>query len=190
MWLSDTARHYWWAGLAAVAAAVFAYYRLRLSAARRWFDVVKVSLPLFGPLNRKVAVARFVRTFGLLSQNGVSLMSALDVAEKVANNYLISLAAADIRHAVRGGGNFSGPMAAHTIFPSMVLQLASTGESTGRMPAMLLRAADHLDREIDRTIKRLLTVLEPLLTVVLAAVVGGVLMAVYLPMFDIMKMTQ
>jgi len=173
-----------------IAGGIFAWHRLSLPALKRWLDVAKVTIPLFGKLNRKVAVTRFVRTFGLMSANGISLLHALAVAEKVANNHLISLAAEDVRQAVNAGSGFSGPLAAHRIFPSIVLQMGATGEGTGHMPEMLQKAADFLDRDIDHTVKRLLIVLEPLLTVVLAAVVGFVLMAVYLPMFDVLKMAK
>jgi type IV pilus assembly protein PilC len=189
--LSEFIRHcYWWAGPLAVATGVFVWKILRRPELKQWIDIAKINIPLFGQLNRKVAVTRFIRTFGLMSANGVSLLHSLAVAEKVANNYLISQAAEDVRQAVNAGAAFSGPLAAHAIFPSIVLQMAATGENTGQMPEMLQKAADFLDRDIDHTVKRLIIILEPLLTVILAAVVGFVLLAVYLPMFDIMKMAK
>ena len=187
--ISDFVRAYWWAILGALAASALAWRNIRhMKAAERALDAVMMNAPLVGRLNRKVAASRFVRTFSVMAASGVPLVAALSVGERAAGSHLMSNAVRAIREPVTAGGSVSEPMRLHRAFPSMIVQMAATGEASGTMPEMLERSADFLDRDIDRVIKRLIVVLEPMASVALAAVVGFILLAVYLPMFDILTL--
>ncbi|MBI2190814.1 MAG: type II secretion system F family protein [Planctomycetes bacterium] len=186
--LSNGIRLYGWALLVVFAAGYLVWTRSRdMPSVHAALDSIALRLPLFGALLRKVAVARFIRTFAVMSQSGVSILDALNIAEKVGRVKPIRQATAAIRASVTAGESVSEPLRAHRIFPSMVVQMASTGEASGNMPELLEKSADFLDQEIDRHIKRLMTKLEPLLTVIVAGVVGLILLAVYMPMFDFLK---
>jgi len=125
-----------------------------------------------------------------MSGNGVPLLQSLRVADKVGRSRLISVAAEAIQASVTAGGSVSEPMRSHRVFPPMVVHMAATGEASGTMPEMLARTADFLDRDIDRVIKRLIVLLEPAVTVALALGVGFILLALYMPMFDILKLAK
>ena len=189
--ISNFARSYGWAVLAGLAALGLAWPKVRrVRAVERALDATKMNAPLFGPLNRKVAVSRFVRTLAVMSGNGVPLLQSLRVAERVGRSRPVSAAAEAIQASVTAGGSVSEPMRSHPVFPPMVVHMAATGEASGTMPELLEKTADYLDRDIDRVIKRLIVLLEPLVTVGLAVGVGFILLALYLPMFDMLKLAK
>jgi len=189
--ISNFARSYGWAVLAGLAAAGLAWPKLRrMPAVARVLDAIKMTAPLFGALNRKIAVSRFVRTLAVMWGNGVPLLHSLLIAERVAGSRLTAAAAEAIRASVSAGGPVSTPMRSHPVFPPMVVHMAATGEASGTVPEMLEKSADFLDRDIDRIIKRLIVLLEPLVTVGLAVGVGFILLALYLPMFDMLKLAK
>ena len=186
---SDFARGYWWAVLGGLTALGLTWRKIRrTTVVDRTFDTIKMRAPLFGALNRKVAVTRFVRTLADMLGSGVSLLRSVTVAEGVAGSRLIGTAAHAIRASVEAGGAVTEPMRSHSVFPAMVIQMAAAGEESGTLPDMLRKSAAFLDRDIDRIVARLIVKLEPLLTAGVAVVVGLILMAVYLPIFDIMKL--
>ena len=189
--LSFALRHWWWALLAGGGGlSLGARWLLKRSAVKARWDRLKLRLPLFGPLSCLVSVSHFVRTLGLLISVGVPIMDALEVAGHVANNHEIAQHTVDLQRATRAGRPFSESLAAHRLFPPMVVQLASSGEEAGVLPEMLEKSADLLDKDIDRLTASLLVKLEPALTVIMGLVIGLILMGVYLPMFDYMANMQ
>jgi len=122
--------------------------------------------------------------------SGVPIVQALDVAKQVADNAVMDQVIDTIRENVNSGGGLREPMANSEIFPPIVVQMVGLGEEVGNMSESLEKSAKFLDREIEDQVKRLMTMIEPLTTVVIAAVVGLVLMAIYLPMFDVMKLSS
>lgn len=186
--ISELFRNYWMFVLPAVAGiVVLARKYAQKSEFRSWWDAFKLRMPVFGKLNQMVVVSRLVRTFSMLASSGVSYSKALDVASLVANNHKASDISQDIKDSIEVGNMVTEAMAAHDLFPPMIVQLAASGEEAGILPEMLNRGVDFLDKDIDRTINALLVKLEPALTVIMGAVVGFILMGVYLPMFDYMS---
>ncbi|MGB2967311.1 MAG: type II secretion system F family protein, partial [Phycisphaerae bacterium] len=168
-------------GLAAV------IYVRRKPAARLALDRWKVRLPVVGRLWHRVVLFRFVRTFGEMMGAGVPVLEALDLAGKVSGNAAFDAALATVREGVERGMGLTEPMRRTKWFPASLLQVIASGEQSGRVAALLERASDMLERDIDLTMKRSVSRLEPLLTIGMAAAVGFILVAVYLPMFDVMQ---
>lgn len=189
--LSFALRHWWWAVLVLGIGLVWVlrWLRRRPGVKAPW-DRLKLRIPVFGPLTRLVAVSHFARTFGMLIAVGVPIIDALEVACNVANNHEISQLTADLQKATRAGRPMAESLAAHPIFPPMVVQLAASGEEAGILPEMFEKSADLLDKDIDRLTRSLLVKLEPALTVIMGLVIGLILMGVYLPMFDYMANMQ
>jgi type IV pilus assembly protein PilC len=184
--LSYGLRHnwYWFVG---VPIAAFVGFRLFVGSpkGRALWDKFTLKLPVFGPLIRKVAVARFTRTLGTLLSSGVPILDALEIVAKSAGNRTIERAILFVRAKISEGKNIAGPLADTGVFPPMVVQMIGVGEATGAMDAMLNKIADFYDDEVDVAISALTSMIEPLLMVFLGGVVGGFLIAMYLPIFSI-----
>ena len=186
--ISNLIRHRWWAILLAVIPVVLVLRSiLRSPMIRARWDVFKLKIPVFGKLNRLVAVSQFVRTFAMLSSVGVPLIEALHVASDAAHNHKITEISKELQAAIKAGNSVGASLKKYDIFPPMIIQLATSGEEAGILSEMLNRGADFIDKDIDRATGSLLVKLEPALTVVMGIIVGIILMAVYLPMFDYMQ---
>ncbi|HMK73553.1 MAG TPA: type II secretion system F family protein [Myxococcaceae bacterium] len=170
-------------GIAAVVGAFVAIYRT--DKGRRVIDKTLLNLPLFGPVIRKVAVARFTRTLGTMISSGVPILDALDVTAKTAGNRTVEDGIYYVRNKISEGKNIAGPLLETKVFPPMVVQMIGVGEATGAMDAMLQKIADFYDDEVDSAVGALTSMIEPLLMVFLGVVVGGFLIAMYLPIFAI-----
>jgi len=184
--LSDWLRKYFLyvvVAIAAVIAAFTAFYRNPKG--RKIFDKVVLQAPVFGPVIRKVAVARFTRTLGTMISSGVPILDALDVTAKTAGNRTVEAGILYVRTKIAEGKNIAGPLLETKVFPPMVVQMIGVGEATGAMDAMLNKIADFYDDEVDTAVAGLTAMIEPLLMVFLGAVVGGFLIAMYLPIFSI-----
>ena len=185
--LSLSLRSGWWALPPAIAALALGLRRLLTHPrVRIYWDRWKIRMPLLGPLNHLVLVSQFIRTFGMLISVGVPIMEALDSAGRVVHNEELARVSGDLREAVRVGRPVAESLKSHRLFPSMVVQLAASGEEAGVLADMLAKAADLLDKETDRMAASLLAKLEPALTVIMGVIIGLILMGVYLPMFDYM----
>jgi type IV pilus assembly protein PilC len=147
-----------------------------------WHNVV-LQLPLFGPLIRKVAVARFTRTLGTMISSGVPILDALEIVAKTAGNRTIEAAILHVRTKISEGKNIAGPLAETNVFPPMVVQMIGVGEATGAMDQMLSKIADFYDDEVDVAVGALTSMLEPIMMVVLGGIVGFFMIAMYLPIF-------
>ncbi|MFH1674807.1 MAG: type II secretion system F family protein [Pseudomonadota bacterium] len=150
---------------------------------RLLIDRLLLTLPVFGPLLRKVAVSKFTRTLGTMLSSGVSILEGLKIVAKTAGNKIVEGAVLDVRSAISEGQTIAGPLAASGVFPSMVVQMIAVGESTGALDAMLGKIADFYDDEVDAAVSNLTAMIEPFMMVFLGVVVGGLIVAMYLPIF-------
>ncbi|ABC80400.1 type II secretion system F family protein [Anaeromyxobacter dehalogenans] len=149
-----------------------------------WHDTV-LKLPVFGPLVRKVAVARFTRTLGTMLSSGVPILDALEIVAKSAGNRTIERGILYVRAKISEGKNIAGPLAETKVFPAMVVQMIGVGEATGAMDAMLNKIADFYDDEVDVAVGALTSMIEPLMMVFLGGTVGFFMIAMYMPIFNI-----
>lgn len=163
----------------------FSQGRKRSLAFRRWTDGVALKAPIFGPLIRKVAVARFTRTLGTMIASGVPILDGLDIVAKTAGNVVVEDALYDVKAAIAEGRTLAEPLAESGVFPGMVIQMIAVGEETGAMETMLTKIADFYDDEVDDAVDALTAMLEPAMMVGLGGTVGGMLIAMYLPIFKI-----
>jgi type IV pilus assembly protein PilC len=159
--------------------------RRKLPRFRRATDALALRLPVFGPLLRKVAVARFTRTLGTMIASGVPILDGLDIVAKTAGNMVIEEALMAVRSAISEGKTIAEPLAESDVFPGMVTQMIAVGEETGAMESMLSKIADFYDEEVDTAVEALTSLLEPVMMVFLGGTVGGLLIAMYLPIFKI-----
>ena len=151
---------------------------------KRIFDRFILKTPVFGPLIRKVAVARFTRTMGTLISSGVPILDALEIVAKTAGNVVVADAIMYARQRISEGKNISDPLMETKVFPSMVVQMIGVGEQTGKLDAMLQKIADFYEEEVDVAVSALTKLMEPMMMVVLGGVVGGLLIAMYAPIFE------
>jgi type IV pilus assembly protein PilC len=141
--------------------------------------------PVIGNVIRKSAVARFTRTLGTLLSSGVSIIDAMDVTARTAGNTVISAAIRKAVLSIAEGDTITGPLKESGVFPPMVTQMISVGEKTGGLDEMLGKIADFYDEEVDAAVSAMTSLIEPLIIVIMGALIGGILVAMYLPMFDI-----
>jgi len=166
--------------------AIFVGFKMAIAKGRGqevWHDTV-LKLPLFGPLIRKVAVARFTRTLGTMISSGVPILDALEIVAKTAGNKTIEHSIYYVRAKISEGKNIAGPLAETKVFPPMVVQMIGVGEATGAMDQMLSKIADFYDDEVDVAVGALTSMIEPLMMVVLGGIVGFFMIAMYLPIFS------
>ena len=149
------------------------------------WDNITIRAPLFGPLIRKVAVARFTRTLGTMISSGVPILDALEVVAKTAGNAVVERAIRYTKEKISEGKTIVQPLAETKVFPPMVVQMIGVGEATGAMDQMLTKIADFYDDEVDAAVNALTSLIEPVMMVFLGGVVGGFLIAMYLPIFSI-----
>ena len=178
-----------WIGIALavlVAAGIaFAQARKRSYKFRRTTDALFLKAPVFGPLIRKVAVARFTRTLGTMIASGVPILDGLDIVSRTAGNVIIEEALKSVRSAIAEGRTVAEPLAESGVFPGMVVQMIAVGEETGAMETMLAKIGDFYDEEVDAAVDALTSMLEPIMMVGLGGTVGSMLVAMYLPIFKI-----
>jgi len=186
--ISNFVRGYWWVILIAAAGAVFLYKWIGVSFAfKTYIDRFKMNMPIFGKLLRKATAARFVRTLGDMMASGVPLLDSLRTADRVASNKVVSNIARGMIDNVQAGGLISDSLQNQDIFSAATTQMIASGEESGRLGFMLEKAADGLDRDVDDTVKRLVVKIEPLMTFFMAVFVGFIAVAIYLPIFDVIK---
>jgi type IV pilus assembly protein PilC len=147
-------------------------------------DRILLSVPVFGPLFRKIAVARFSRTLGTLVSSGVPILDGLSIVSRTSGNRAIETAIMNARASIREGETIAEPLSRSALFPPMVIQMIAVGESTGALDSMLAKIAEFYEDEVDVAVANLTSMLEPLLMVFLGVVIGGVVVAMYLPIFN------
>ena len=157
---------------------------------RRVVDAITLKMPILGSLLRKIAVARFCRTLSTLLASGVSILEALEITARTSGNAIVEEAILTTRKSIERGETIAQPLKETAVFPSMVVQMISVGEATGALDTMLSKIADFYEEEVDVAVAGLLTLLEPLMIAFLGGIVGGIVIAMYMPIFDLIsKMT-
>ena len=190
--VSGFLKSFWWIILSVLLAMfVSLRYAIRKTKrGRRWWDKFLLRVPLFGGLNRKIAVARFSRTLGTLLQSGVPLLSALDIAKNVVNNTLlaeqIGMAAKDVEE----GQSLSSPLSKNGFFPSIAVEMIAAGEASGNMEAMLFRIADAYEKEVEANVLVVTSLLEPAMILMMGAVVGFIVVSILLPIFEMNQLVR
>ena len=182
---------WWWLMGLSTVAGVIAFKRwVKTPAGRAKWDRFKLHAPIFGKLVQKVAISRFSRTMSVLSRTGVPVLQALDIVATTAGNAMVTEALRDVQESVKRGESLAGPLSRHEVFPPMVTHMMAVGEETGALDAMLGKVADFYDQEVDSAVGALTSLIEPLLIVVMAVVVGGIMICLYLPMFNVANLIQ
>jgi type IV pilus assembly protein PilC len=173
------------AGLFGLGFALRSYYAT--PAGRMKIDSIVLKLPILGLLMRKIAVARFCRTLSTLLSSGVSILEALEITARTAGNAVVEAAILSTRKSIEGGETIANPLRQTAVFPPMVVQMISVGESTGALDTMLSKIADFYEEEVDVAVAGLLTLLEPIMIALLGGVVGGIVIAMYMPIFALIS---
>lgn len=182
---------YWWAILAAGGGSVFLLKRYYATHnGQLVIDRLLLKVPILGDVLRKSAVSRFTRTLGTLISSGVSILEGLEITAKTAGNRVISDAIMASRASIAGGDTIAAPLQKSNVFPPMVISMIAVGEQTGGLDEMLSKIADFYDEEVDAAVSNLLSMLEPIMIVFLGVVVGGMVVAMYLPIFDMINTVQ
>ena len=179
--------HFLTAGMVALVLFVAFQCLIRTRFGRRWFDRVKLSMPVLGRIFRKVALARFARTLGTLLGSGVPILQALTIVKATAGNVTVGGVIAKVHENVKEGGSIAEPLKESRIFPAMVAGMVDVGEQTGALPDLLLRIADAYDEEVDNAISAATSLLEPIMIVFLAVVVGSIVIAMFLPIIEVVS---
>ena len=189
--LSFGLQHYWWALIGVIGIAVFGVRRYYKTApGKLQIDRLLLRLPVLGDLIRKSAVSRFTRTLGTLISSGVSILDGLEITARTAGNQVIHNAVMESRASIAGGETIAAPLQKSRVFPPMVISMIAVGEQTGGLDEMLSKIADFYDDEVDAAVSALLSLMEPIMIVVLGVIVGGMVVAMYLPIFDMVNAVQ
>lgn len=179
-------------GLVGSIVGYFVYKRLRATNpdARLVFDKLKLKVPVFGELFKKVAISRFARTLALLLRAGVPVLQALDIVAESTGSEVLARASHDVKDSVRQGESMSSPLQRHEVFPPMVVQMIAVGEDTGALDSMLDKVSDFYDQEVESTTESLTSLIEPVMIAVLGGIVGSMIIALYMPMFSIFDLIK
>ncbi|AHG91693.1 Type II secretion system F domain-containing protein [Gemmatirosa kalamazoonensis] len=182
---------YWWAVFGGIAGSVFLIKRYYATKEGQLvIDRLLLKIPVLGDVIRKSSVSRFARTLGTLIASGVSILEGLEITARTSGNRVISDAILASRASIAGGDTIAAPLQKSAVFPPMVISMIAVGEQTGGLDEMLTKIADFYDTEVDAAVSGLLSLLEPIMIVVLGVVVGGMVVAMYLPIFDMINAVQ
>jgi type IV pilus assembly protein PilC len=189
--LSNLMKKFWYLWFGASFAGIWGFKRwIQTSNGRAMWDAVKLRMPIFGVLVHKTALSRFSRTLSALLRSGVPILSGLEIVKDTVNNHVVSKAVAHVQGSVKEGTSMAKPLEQHPVFPPMVVQMMAVGEETGALDEMLEKIADFYDQEVDATVEALTSLIEPLLIAVMGAAVGGMVVALYMPMFNIINLIK
>jgi type IV pilus assembly protein PilC len=189
--VSDAFQTYWWLVILLSIAGWLGLKRYKKTpGGRARVDALKIKVPVFGPLFHKVALARFASTSGMLLRAGVPILQALDIVKDTVDNKVISRAVDDVKSSVREGESIAKPLSKHTVFPPMVVQMMAVGEETGAVDTMLSKVSEFYNQEVSASVDALTSLIEPLLIAVIGGAVGAAVVALYMPMFQIINLIQ
>jgi type IV pilus assembly protein PilC len=189
--LSKFAKSAWWMIVGGAFAFRFFFKRWKKTPQGRLaVDGMKLRVPVFGSLFHRTALARFASTLSMLLRAGVPILQALDIVAETVNNKVIAKAVTDVQASVREGESMAKPLAKHRVFPPMVVQMIAVGEETGQVDTMLEKVADFYEQEVEAAVDALTSLIEPLLIAVIGGCVGAAVVALYMPMFNIIKLIQ
>jgi type IV pilus assembly protein PilC len=184
--ISDILRHWLILVLLAAGGLVYAWlYFIKTPKGREFWDRNRLKLPVFGPIAHKICLARFTRTLASLVRSGVPILDVLQIVSQTVGNVIMEKAVKTAATDIERGEGISAALGKNPIFPSMIIRMLSAGEQTGNIDNMLERVADFLDEEIENTLSGLMSLLEPLLIVFLGVVIGGMVICMFLPIFNL-----
>jgi type IV pilus assembly protein PilC len=172
-------------GIAVFVVALMLFIRTKFG--RRSFDKFKLKVPVIGPVVSKVAISRFTRTLGTLVSSGVPILQALTIVKETAGNVIVANAVSSVHESVKEGETITAPLEASGVFPPMVISMVDVGEQTGALPEMLLKIADNYDEEVDNAVAAMTSLLEPIMIIFLAVIVGSIVIAMFLPLIELMN---
>lgn len=175
-------------GIVAVIVGIKQFYKTDMGSKK--IDKLLLNLPIFGALLRKVAIAKFTRTFGTLVKSGVPILEALETVAHTSGSRVIEMAVIDAKEAIREGEKIADPLGKSGVFPPMVMQMISVGEETGNLDAMLHKIADFYDAEVDTAVEGLTSMIEPLIIVFMGVVIGAIVIAMFMPIFNMSSLVQ
>ncbi len=186
--ISDMIRHNLIATIIALA-AVFICFKLLIKTkfGRKVWDMFLLKVPALGPVVSKVAISRFTRTLGTLISSGVPILQALTIVKETSGNVILANAVQSVHESVKEGETITAPLETSGVFPPMVISMVDVGEQTGALPEMLLKIADNYDDEVDNAVAAMTSLLEPIMIVMLAVIVGSIVIAMFLPLIDLMN---
>ena len=188
IFLSETLQARWYVFVIAIAAIViFLRQYYKTPGGELVLDKALLNAPVFGNLQRKTAIARFTRTLGTLVASGVSILDGLEITAKTSGNRVLHDAIMESRTSIAGGETISEPLKKSGVFPPMVVSMINVGEQTGGLDEMLTKIADFYDDEVDSAVEALLAAMEPIMIVFLGVIVGGMIVAMYLPIFEMIN---
>jgi type IV pilus assembly protein PilC len=171
-----------------VAAVVIAFLLfIKTKFGRFAWDKFKLKMPVLGPVVSKVAISRFTRTLGTLVSSGVPILQALTIVRETSGNVIIAKAVTAVHESVKEGETITAPLEASGVFPPMVISMVDVGEQTGALPEMMMKIADNFDDEVDNAVAAMTSLLEPIMIIFLAVIVGSIVIAMFLPLIDLMN---
>ena len=189
--VSDAVRRYFIIVVGLLGLMVFALSRLaKTDKGRYFFDKLKLKVPIFGPLIRKVAISKFTRTFSTLIKSGVPILASLDIVGKTSGNMVVEKAVEDVKTNVRDGENIAEPLARSGIFPPMVVRMVSVGEKSGELEKMLTKVSEFYDAQVDTAVSGLTSMIEPLIIAFLGVIIGTIVICMFLPIFRISEIVS
>jgi len=190
--VSNFLKSFWWLILIILAASVAAlkYMTAGTEAGRRLWDGARLKMPVFGQINRKIAIARFCRTLATLLQSGVPLLAAMEIVRNIVNNVIIGDAIHQAAKDLEEGKGLSGPLTQSGVFPPLVTEMIAVGEQSGTLEAMLNRIAVAYENESQANIMAMTSLLEPLMIVVMAILVGFIVVSILLPIFEMSQLVR
>ncbi len=186
--ISDTIKdHFFYTTMSVAAFVVVFLLFIRTKFGRHTFDKFKLKMPVIGPVISKVAISRFTRTLGTLVSSGVPILQALTIVKETAGNVIVANAVSSVHESVKEGETITAPLEASGVFPPMVISMVDVGEQTGALPEMLLKIADNYDEEVDNAVAAMTSLLEPIMIIFLAVIVGSIVIAMFLPLIELMN---
>lgn len=189
--LSEFLQQRWYIFIALIIGIiVFFHYWGKTPSGRMTIDILKLRMPLFGPLVMKSSVAKFCRTLGTLIRSGVNILYALEITAKTANNALIEAAIMKTRSSIQAGESLTKPLVEADVFPAMVTRMIDVGERTGALEGMLVKIADFYEDQVNAMVAGLTSLIEPLLIVGLGLVVGFIVVSMFMPMFKMIELVS
>jgi type IV pilus assembly protein PilC len=191
VWMSGVMKVMAPVGVVATIALVLAWPKLKNKPqVRNTLDPLKLKLPVFGPLVRKIALSRFSRNLGTMMSSGVPILQSLDIVADTTGNVVLERALRAVQNSVRQGESLAGPLHNHPVFPPMVVHMMSVGEDTGALDSMLHKIAEFYDQEVEATTEALTALIEPLMIVIIGSIIGAMIIALYMPIFSLMDVVN
>ena len=186
--ISDGVQEHWIVVLGVIAGVIGGYMAVRKQEkVRRVVDTIVLKMPVFGPLNQKVAVSRFARTFATLLSSGVPILGALEIVARTSGNKIIEDAVLETRETVRAGESLTTHLMTCWVFPPMVVKMIAIGEKSGALEMLLSKIADFYDEQVNATVKSLTSLIEPIMIAVMGTIVGTIVLAIFWPILELQK---